>query len=146
MIAIKSYMKTRYYFLAAVPNGRGLSLVTLPGQTLGRTPVSPGVIVKDVRGGRAVSAARKKALPGDVFFTTTLRSGTGFYTAEDAWTATGNLPVLFPDAGEALETLLRNNPGALESVLNPYAATPADAAPDISATGTAPADPATGEY
>ena len=66
-------MKQKYHFFKATQMPGGKSLLSLPGQKLGGYDITPGILVKDMRGSTAVSSARRKAVPGEVFFTTTLR-------------------------------------------------------------------------
>ena len=40
-------MSPKYHFLTIIEHSRGKSVVTLPGQVLGRSPVTPGILVQD---------------------------------------------------------------------------------------------------
>lgn len=88
----------RYHFLTVEANARGTSVVTLPGQAVGRTPVTPCILVTDARGTTAVTRARRKASPGDILFTTTLRRVSHGYTASDLLPLEGHGNVLYADA------------------------------------------------
>lgn len=77
--------KTNYHFLVLKRFPSGLSIVTLPGQTIGRYEdiVLSDIIVKDLRGKDEVRKAKKDAEEGDIFFTTSLARKNGCYTARD---------------------------------------------------------------
>ena len=100
-------MSPKYHFLTIIEHSRGKSVVTLPGQVLGRSPVTPGILVQDERGGTAVARARRKASPGDILFTTTLRRRSADYAAKDIHPLSGHGNVLFSDADEQYEAYLK---------------------------------------
>lgn len=100
-------MASRYHFLTVEAHSHGKSVVTLPGQVLGRTPVTPGVLVQDERGGTAVALARRKVSPGDILFTTTLRRRTSDYAARDLHPVEGHGNILFADVQEEYEAYLQ---------------------------------------
>ena len=52
--------RTRYHFLRIEEDRTVKYVVTLPGQTLGRLAVIPGILVKDVRGRALHDDTRKE--------------------------------------------------------------------------------------
>lgn len=98
---------TKYIFLTVEAHSRGKSVVILPGQVLGRTPVTPGVLVQDERGSTEIARARRKASPGDVLFTTTLRRRSSDYAAKDIHSLEGHGNILFADVKEEYEAYLQ---------------------------------------
>ena len=101
-------MRPKYHFLTVTERKTGKSIVTLPGQTFGRNPVPDGYLVKDAKGLTQVTNQRKKARPGDVFFTTTLEKKSGFCTVKDIYPLKGNANVLFSDAEDRYEKYKKN--------------------------------------
>lgn len=100
--------RTRYHFLRIEEDRTVKHVVTLPGQTLGRLAVIPGILVKDVRGQTVVATARRKAVHGDVLFTTTLARKYGCYAAADIHRLDDNDDIFLQDAVEAYRELERS--------------------------------------
>lgn len=98
-------MKQKYHFFKATQMPGGKSLLSLPGQKLGEYDITPGILVKDMRGSTAVSSARRKAVPGEVFFTTTLRRNGLSLVARDMISLDKNRDVLLSDARDAYDQL-----------------------------------------
>lgn len=98
-------MKQKYHFFKATQTPGGKSLLSLPGQKLGGYDITPGILVKDMRGSTAVSSARRKAVPGEVFFTTTLRRNGLSLVARDIVSLDKNSDVLLSDARDAYDQL-----------------------------------------
>lgn len=77
--------RPKYHFLTVVTTKTGKRIVAMPGQTFGQKAVTPGVLVKDVKGGTIVANVRKTAKEGDVFFTTTLKQADGCLVVQDIY-------------------------------------------------------------
>lgn len=93
--------RPKYHFLVTVQNGNGKSIVTLPGQTFGQTPVPEMILVKDEKGSHAVSLARRKSGEGELFFTTTLRRRpSGVLLAADIHPLCNNEDIMYSDVME----------------------------------------------
>lgn len=107
-------MKPKYHFFKATQTPCGKSLLSLPGQRLGSFTILPGILVKDMRGSTAVASARRKAVPGEVFFTTTLRRNGHSLVARDMASLDKNGDVLLSDARDAYDRLTSSstNPSA----------------------------------
>ena len=102
--------KNKYHFLVIDESTTGRSIITLPGQVLGRKPVIPQVLVKDVRGHTEILKAKRNGHVGQVFFTTTLRWKGGCYEAADIYPVEGCENVLYPDVQETFEQYEREHP------------------------------------
>ena len=97
--------KSKYHFLTLVSHSTGLSIVTLPGQSIGLRTIDGGVLVKDATTkSRAVSRIKKLSVEGDILFTTTLGLKYGYYTAKDCYRLK-DCPVYYIDAKEEYEKL-----------------------------------------
>ena len=81
-------MKSDRHFLQVVATATGKSMVTMPGQVLGRSAIPGGVLVKDRRGSRLVERTRRTATAGDIFSTTTLKNANAYFSAADIAPAT----------------------------------------------------------
>lgn len=97
--------RPKYHFFRATQTPYGKSLLSLPGQTFGQIPVTAGILVKDARGSRAVENARRRATPGDILFTTTLKRNGLSLTASDMHLLDKEQDVFLADAREAYESL-----------------------------------------
>lgn len=100
--------RPKYHFLRCEQTSRGKSLVTLPGQTFGQIPVPGGVLVKDSRGSTGVSRARRKAAPGEIWFTTTLNGRSLSLTAKDMHRLDTNEDVTFADVNDRYREYLES--------------------------------------
>lgn len=97
--------RQKYHFLTVTRFSTGLSVTTLPGQMLGLTPVTPGILVKDRKKQTVVQRMKKKSTEGTILFTSTLKRANGCYTADDIHPLHGNEDVMLADAIEEYERL-----------------------------------------
>lgn len=86
--------RPKYHFLIVSETKRGKFILTLPKQTMGRIPVCPNIIVRDVMGKTTLCRMKKKSKDGDSLFTTTLRGGMPTYTASDIYPLENNSEVI----------------------------------------------------
>lgn len=98
----------KYHFIQKIETRTGTSLVTLPGQTLGRKPVSPRILVLDAKGQTVLKRTKQHAAAGDIFFTTTLKRMRNNYVAKDIYPLKGNIPVEYSDVLDAYEKQKEN--------------------------------------
>lgn len=98
-------MRQKYHFLRVEEHATGRSVLTLPGQVIGRERLSPGILVKDVKGQSSVAKAKRLAKVGDILFTTSLKRANGYYTAGDIYRLDGNDNLLYADAQEQFDKL-----------------------------------------
>ena len=96
----------KYHFLAIEQNGRGRSIVTLPGQMIGRKPLVPHILVRDIGSSTVLSRLKARCNTGDILFTTTLREVSNCYAARDAYPLKNNAELLYQDAQEEYDALI----------------------------------------
>lgn len=101
--------KNKYHFLVIDESASGRSIITLPGQVLGRKPVIPRVLVKDIKGRTDIKRAKKTGRVGQVFFTTTLQWKGCCYEAGDIYPVEGCGNVLYGDVQEIFEKYEREH-------------------------------------
>lgn len=98
-MAKRKKMRPKYHFLTTSQTSSGKHLHAIAGQTFGRTAVNPDILIKDVKGSTTVKNKRRKARPGEIFFTTTLKPSAGCYTATDIYPLSeSDENILFSDA------------------------------------------------
>ena len=102
--------RPKYHFLTILVRTDGKTSVTaLPDQTFGRNPVPERILVKDAAGSTAVTRARKKGKPGDIFFTTTLKDLGGCLQAKDIFPLEeGDTNIIFSDVRDLYQQYLRS--------------------------------------
>ena len=105
--------RPKYHFLMLIESQRGRSLITLPGQTFGTTPVPEGTLVKDEKNSHRLARARKAGSPGQVFFTTSLRRTTTALWAADVLPLEGHGDLLCSDALDLYQDYLAGRGGAI---------------------------------
>lgn len=99
--------RPKYHFIALFPNGGGTSLMALPGQTFGNTPVPTDILIRDRKGSGPLVRMKKSASSDAVYFTTTLRPGGHCLLADDILPVHGHGNVLYPDAENEYESYLQ---------------------------------------
>ena len=100
--------RPKYHFLTVERKSIGRCLVALPGQTFGLLPVPSGIMVQDIGKQTLLKRARRKAEPGDIYFTTTLQQATHCLKARDIYQLKGNDNILFQDAESEYQRYLEN--------------------------------------
>lgn len=101
-------MKNKYHFLTIKETTNGFIIVTLPGQVVGRTEVIPDTLVKSSGKKTLLQSIKKKASPGDILFTTTLKNAYSHYTVKDVNILGQYDETAFPGLQEAYENYLNN--------------------------------------
>lgn len=97
--------KNRYHFFRLEQHSIGKSFLTIPGQTLGKESIHPGILVKDYKGKTVIARAKRNARVGEIFFTTTLARANACYKAKDIYPLDSHEQVLFSDAYDAYASL-----------------------------------------
>lgn len=87
-------------------NQRGRSIVTLPKQTFGNTPVPEGTLVKDIEHSTLLARTKKTGKPGQVFFTTTLYKTATSLRAKDIYPLEGHGDIMYSDAEDLFNEYL----------------------------------------
>ena len=100
--------KQKYHFLTVRRFASGLSVVTLPGQTLGTQNVTPGILVKDRKKQTIIQRMKRSSSEGRILFTCSLKKGNGFYTADDIHALDAIDDIMLSDAIQAYEDYKNN--------------------------------------
>lgn len=99
--------RQKYHFLTVTRFATGLSVTTLPGQMLGLTPVTPGILVKDRKKQTLVQRIKRSSSEGRILFTSTLKRANGCYTADDIHALDDIKDIMYSDAIQAYDDYLK---------------------------------------
>lgn len=100
--------RPKYHFLTVIETRSGTCMVALPGQSFGRNSVPERIMVQDIGESTIISRARKKASPGEIFFTTSLQLSTHSLKARDIYPLNADNGITLSDAPAEFDKYIKS--------------------------------------